>query len=354
MLPEVSELQPWLGQWLPSPIETIEPITSDASVRRYLRVFCQHSTFILMLAPPDEVAAQRFIKLAQALTALGLRVPRVVAYHPTHGAMLLDDLGDEHLLRADYAVNPAALAQSFTNYQQALQLLPHIRALEYITPDEPLPQFDAAFMQRELELFFQWFVKTHLQLTLSDAEHLMWQQCFNALIDSALAQPYAGMHRDFHGRNLLVQSDACLAVIDFQDAVRGPVTYDMVSLLKDCYIQWPADVVATWRAQCLGQLQAEGHCVATSATEFQRMLDWMGLQRHLKVLGIFARLHHRDNKSGYLADLPRVVFYVAEVLQRYSEFTDCAHWFSQQVLVHYPSVQAQLQNTQVGELICAP
>lgn len=353
MLPEVSELQPWLAQWLPSPIIKMDAITSDASVRRYVRIVCQPSTFILMLAPPDDVAAQRFIKLAQALSAQGVLVPRVLAYHSTHGAMLLDDLGDTHLLRSDYATNAAAFAQSFTHYQAALRLLPQIRALKQVTPDEPLPIFDAAFMQRELDLFFQWFVNVHLQLTFNDVEHDMWQQCFNLLIDSALAQPYAGMHRDFHGRNLLVQSDERLAVIDFQDAVLGPVTYDMVSLLKDCYIQWPEDVVATWRAHCLSQLQAEGHCVAISAEEFQRMLDWMGLQRHLKVLGIFARLHHRDGKSGYLADLPRVVFYVADVLQRYSQFTACARWFSEHVLVHYPMVQTRLSDAAKGQT-CEP
>lgn len=305
------------------------PLSGDASFRRYFRVIQQNQPYVLMDAPPTLEDGARFVAVQQALVAQEVRVPAVVAQDLANGLILLEDLGDSLLLSElnDNTVVP--------RYQQALALLSQVRRVR-ATAQGPLPVFDQAFLLREMQLFIDWFCLVHLQLELSDAEQQLLAKTFSLLADSALAQPQAGMHRDYHARNLMVLPDQSLAVIDFQDMVFGPVSYDAVSLLKDCYLRWPDAVVAQLRDDFFTQLQQSGELGADwNKTRFAQSFDWMGLQRHIKVCGIFARLYHRDGKAGYLPDLPRVVAYVADTAALYNEFADFSALLQAKILPRF-------------------
>lgn len=288
-------------------------ISGDASFRRYFRVNYQGKNYVLMDSPPTLEDGQRFVAVQQAFLAAGLRVPQILQQDLAAGLLLLEDLGDQLLLGL---LNP----ENASNwYQQALNALHKVRSIRS-TSQGQLPQFDRAFLLREMQLFIDWFVKVHLSLELSEAELATLTQLFEFLAAAALAQPQAGMHRDYHARNLMVLPDQQLAVIDFQDIVVGPVSYDAVSLLKDCYKRWPDDFVAQQRDAFFRQLQQRGVLDASwSREQFARSFDLMGLQRHIKVCGIFSRLYHRDGKAGYLADLPRVLDYVIDAAANYPE-----------------------------------
>jgi len=305
------------GVW-PEQTYTLSAISGDASFRRYFRVSTAASAatsrhYVLMDAPPALEDCQRFIAVQQACHHAGLRVPEIVAADAAQGLLLLEDLGDQLLMQQLNHDNVRHW------YQLALTQLADIRAI-HVTSQGPLPLFDRAFLLREMQLFIDWFVIKHLQLELSPAETQMLQQQFELLADSALQQPQAGMHRDYHARNLMVLADEQLAVIDFQDMVLGPVSYDVVSLLKDCYIRWPQALVQELATAYFLQLQQQGVYTADwTQARFLRSFDLMGLQRHLKVCGIFSRLYHRDQKTGYLPDLPRVLSYVLETASTYPE-----------------------------------
>ncbi len=289
-------------------------ISGDASFRRYFRVTVPAlGQYILMDAPPALEDCQRFVAVQQACADAGLRVPSVIASATTDGLLLLEDLGDALLMQQLDADNVIAW------YELALAQLAMVRVI-HSTSQGSLPCFDRAFLLREMQLFIDWFVVQHLQLQLDEQELSVLHDVFALLADAALAQPQAGMHRDYHARNLMVLPTQQLAVIDFQDMVLGPVSYDAVSLLKDCYIRWPVALVQQLALGFFHVLQQQGvYSPAWTDAQFLRSFDLMGLQRHLKVCGIFSRLYHRDQKAGYLPDLPRVLAYVIETAATYPE-----------------------------------
>lgn len=325
-MPERMQLiQGFLAACFPGETVRLEPITGDASFRRYFRVSCATQNYILMDAPSPAEDCGRFVATQQAFATAGLQVPQIIAQDVLHGLLLLSDLGDTLLLSR----LTQETAKAF--YRQALAQLAQVRKIS-ATSAGPLPVFDQAFLLREMQIFSDWFVLEHLQLSLNEHEQRMLQRHFLLLADSALQQPQAGMHRDYHSRNLMLQNDGSLAVIDFQDVVTGPVSYDAVSLLKDCYIKWPVELVHTLSQEfylnlvVLGELSAD-----ISPEQFRKWFDWMGLQRHIKVCGIFCRLYHRDGKAGYLADLPRVFEYVLEVTSLYPELQELDLWLKTKV-----------------------
>jgi hypothetical protein len=318
-------IQHFLAACFPGEIIQLEPITGDASFRRYFRVSKASQSYILMDAPTPAEDCGRFVATQQAFVQAGLEVPQIIAQDIQQGLLLLKDLGDT-LLLAKLTEETAA-----TFYRQALAQLTQVRKIS-ATSAGPLPTFDQAFLLREMQIFIDWFVVEHLQLSLSEHELSMLQRHFLLLADSALQQPQAGMHRDYHSRNLMLQDDGSLAVIDFQDAVTGPVSYDAVSLLKDCYIKWPIQLVKDLCQEFYQDLVQQAELSAEiSLEQFQQWFDWMGLQRHIKVCGIFCRLYHRDGKSGYLADLPRVFDYVLEVTSLYPELQELDFWLKTKV-----------------------
>lgn len=300
-----------------------EPLHGDASFRRYERLVLAQQQWMFMDAPPPIEDVGRFIAVAEALASAGVRVPSILASDLEHGLLVLEDLGD--------VVLAERLGQApEVWYQQALELLPKIQQVK-ATARGSLPEFDHAFILRELSIFTEWFLQTHLQWQLSASEQNMLDQCFTRLAANLQAQPQVGMHRDFHSRNFMVLSDAQLAVIDFQDMVCGPVCYDAVSLLRDCYVRWPDALVAELRDHYFEQLCLRELYRTDQHAQFVQDFDWTGLQRHIKVLGIFCRLYHRDGKARYLADLPRVFQYVTDIAARYPELAAFHQWLTQQV-----------------------
>jgi len=330
----LSQIQNFLQQYQPAGDWQIEAISGDASFRRYFRVKSGLQQWVLMDAPPALEDGQRFIAVAEALAGVGLQVPQVLAADVASGLLLLQDLGDD-LLQFSLTEQNAA-----DWYRQALALLLQMQAVTG-TAQGHFPQFDRAFVLRELQIFSDWFLPVHLQIKPDSATNALIEKTFSLIADEVLAQPQAGMHRDFHSRNLMIQSNQMLAVIDFQDAVIGPISYDAVSLLRDCYVRWPDTLVNTLSDEFYSMLRQHERLPETySVAQFRRGFDWTGLQRHLKVCGIFARLYHRDNKAGYLADLPRVVGYVSEIAARYPELTAFSQWFETVVLPRFNEVSA--------------
>lgn len=334
MAERLSQIRNFLQQYqADSPIQ-FSAISGDASFRRYFRVQGGHQHWVLMDAPPALEDCLRFIATAEALRAAGLQVPAVLAQDASAGLVLLQDLGDD-LLQFSLASHNA-----ISWYRQALALLPKMQQVK-ATSQGPLPVFDRAFVLRELQIFTDWFLPVHLQLQVDADTQALLDKTFAMMADEVLAQPQAGMHRDFHSRNLMIQPDQSLAVIDFQDAVTGPVSYDAVSLLRDCYLRWPDEMVAQLRDEFYDMMQQNCLWPAEfSLAQYRRGFDWTGLQRHLKVCGIFARLYHRDQKGGYLADLPRVVGYVRDIATQYPELSEFTRWFEQVVMPRFAEVSA--------------
>ncbi len=276
------------------------PVSGDASFRRYFRLRWGNRSVIGVDAPPEKENCEPFVRIGAAMLAHGVRVPQVLARDVAGGFMMLDDFGDV-LLRPQ--LNAATVA---TFYGQAMQDLLHIQECEF-SPE--LPAYDEPLLLREMALFPDWFLKVHLQLSLSAAEEQLLADAFTCLKDAALEQPRVTVHRDYHSRNIMVLPAGGLGHIDFQDAVHGPVTYDLVSLLRDCYVDWPVEQVYGWALAFAELLRQAGRLAADDAT-FRRWFDAMGAQRHLKAIGIFARLFHRDGKAGYLPDIPRTFGYL--------------------------------------------
>jgi aminoglycoside/choline kinase family phosphotransferase len=290
------------------------PVSGDASFRQYFRFSLQEQSWIAVHAPPDKENNQAFVDVAKLFADHGLRVPVLLAWDREQGFLLLTDFGDQllwPLLNTEtvdhwYGRSMAAIAQ--------LQAIPLAHAT--------LPYYDSRRLQTEMGLFTEWFVEKLLGCTLSLAEQQRLDTVFSILTQSALSQPQVIVHRDYHSRNLMVLPTQELGLIDFQDAVVGPCTYDLVSLLRDCYIAWPRENVEQWVEKFRNDYWPDEY-----AATFRRDFDWMGLQRHLKVLGIFARLYLRDGKPNYLNDLPLVLHYTLSVARRYPEFKDFVQWF---------------------------
>ncbi|OUS16824.1 hypothetical protein A9Q88_06150 [Gammaproteobacteria bacterium 50_400_T64] len=324
-------LKNWLGEFLPGELPAsglqLIAVTGDAGFRAYFRTNTQPS-FIAALAPPEHEDNQAFVNIAIAMASGGVHVPKIFAVDYAHGFLLQEDLGDTLYLDV---LNSATQSQL---YDQAEATLLQIQKLP---ADSGLfPTYDAALLRRELELFPEWFVGGLLGVELDTQARCLLDELFAVLQNSAAEQPQVAVHRDYHSRNLLELDDGGVGVIDFQDAVYGPLAYDLVSLLRDCYIRWPQTVVEQrvegFRRKLLAQVEAGEQAVAVPDSEtFLRWFDLMGLQRHLKVLGIFARLSLRDGKAGYLNDLPLVMRYVLEVAQKYPETEDFYRWFMDQL-----------------------
>lgn len=304
-------LHGWLKTVLNPPQYRLEPASGDASFRRYFRVYHAGTTLIAMDAPPDREDCRPYIHVAQTLAALGLNVPQIVEQNLELGFLLLSDLGTQLYLPA---LNAGTVDRLYGDALGALAILQACgpRGAE-------LPHYDRALLQREMALFPDWYVEKHLGLQLDAAQRAVLQESFELLTQVALEQPQVCVHRDYHSRNLMITPANNPGILDFQDAVIGPVTYDLVSLLRDAYIEWPRARIEDWvrgyheLALQSGILQEENEMV------FLRWFDLIGVQRHLKVVGIFARLHHRDGKSAYLNDIPRVYAYLMEVVPRYPE-----------------------------------
>ncbi len=312
-------------------------VAGDASHRRYFRLARGREQWILVHAPPATEKNDAFLRVRDLLAGAGVRVPRLYAADLERGYLLLEDLGDRLLL-------PALDAASVdTRYRQAFDLLLVMAAIP--RPPE-LPAYDRTLLAEELGRFPDWFAQRLLGCELAPEERELVDAAAEALIDSALEQPPVVVHRDFHSRNLMLCEQGELAVIDFQDAVYGPLTYDLVSLLRDCYIRWPAQRVSDWALAYRARLLERGLPAGPDPDRFLRWFDLMGLQRHLKVLGTFARLYLRDGKPGYLRDLPLVIDYVREILARYEGVEPAlgalARWFDARLL---PQIRRQPWST---------
>jgi len=303
-----SELKCWVESRLSlSPLE-LEPASADASFRRYFRVRSAGQSFIVMDAPPAHEDCRPFVQIAGLMAEAGLNVPRVIAEDFARGFLLLSDLGTAGYLQALNADSADAL------FRDAIDAL-----LRWQLASKPgvLPPYDRALLTRELMLFPDWYVGRHRALTLNAAQSAALDSVFKLILENNLAQPAVYVHRDFMPRNLMVASPNP-GVLDFQDAVFGPVTYDVASLFKDAFISWDEERVLDWTVRYWEKAKRAGLPVAADFAEFYRDFEWMGLQRHLKVLGIFARLNYRDGKSSYLEDTPRFIGYVRAVTGRYA------------------------------------
>jgi len=306
----LEQLNHWLNRGLGLPRYDIVPASSDASFRRYFRVCFDGESRIVMDAPPDKEDSRPFVRIARALHGIGLNVPQILAEDLAQGFLLLSDLGSEQYLAA---LNAASVGRLYGDAMAALIIL------QACGPQQSeLPPYNEALLLREMELFREWYLGRHLQLTLSDSEQRSLDDAFRLLAQSALAQPQVAVHRDYHSRNLMVAPHNP-GILDFQDAVHGPVTYDLVSLLRDCYIAWPRAQVEAWALGYQELAIDSGILRGRDEERFLRWFDWMGVQRHLKATGIFARLNHRDGKPGYLKDIPRTLGYVREVAASYPE-----------------------------------
>lgn len=302
-------LEEWLHRALGGASFSLTPASEDASFRRYFRATLDDgATRIVMDAPPDKEDCRRFVRIAGMLTAAGLHAPRVLARDLEQGFLLLSDLGTRTYLNELRADNAAALFADATDALVRWQLA---------TRPGELPRYDEVLLRREMSLFADWYVAKHVGKELSAAQKQSLEGVCAVLVKSALAQPCVYVHRDYMPRNLMV-SDPNPGVLDFQDAVYGPITYDMVSLLRDAFISWEEERVLDWTVRYWENAKRAGLPVGADFGEFWRAFEWMGLQRHLKVLGIFARINYRDGKPQYLADTPRFLRYSRDVGTRYT------------------------------------
>ena len=302
------QLQGWIEDQLKCGPLPLSAASADASFRRYFRVDCGGRTLIAMDAPPEHEDCRAFVRIAGLLSAAGLNVPEVIAADFERGFLLLSDLGTANYMQA---LNDESANGLFADATDAL--------IRWQLASKPgvLPPYDRALLRRELELFPEWYVQRHCGLTLSTAQRSMLDGLFDAIIESNLAQPSVYVHRDYMPRNLMVCTPNP-GVLDFQDAVFGPITYDVVSLFKDAFISWDEEQVLDWTVRYWEKAKRAGLPVDADFGAFYRDFEWMGLQRHLKVLGIFARLNYRDGKGAYLEDTPRFIAYVRAVAARYS------------------------------------
>lgn len=300
-------LTSWLAQNT-SGARNLRPASGDASFRRYFRLDTDAGGFIVMDAPPHLEPLAPYLRIATRLSVIGVRVPRIYAADPDLGFALLEDFGQQHYLDVLDSRNVESL------YNHALETLVMMQSISC----DDLPDYDKNLLGQELGLFSDWLLGHHLGLTLTSDQHAQLTQVCERLIDNAQEQPVVFVHRDYHARNLM-QTQAGPGVLDFQDAVCGPLTYDAVSLLRDAYIVWPQAQVSQWALAYRDSAVAAGVCPMIEDAQFLRWFDLMGLQRHLKVLGIFARLYHRDGKPNYIRDLPRVLNYVETVAPHYPE-----------------------------------
>jgi len=331
----------WLSRDLGMRPERIEPASADASFRRYFRAFNSGNTLIVMDAPPGKEDVRPYLKVTRLLESLGAHVPHIHEADVARGLVLLEDLGGTHYLsRLNAGDDPERL------YGDALRVLADIQVRGGEAAAE-LGPYDREALARELGLMPEWFLGRHLALELSASEKETISASFEFLIAEALAQPAVFVHRDYHSRNLMVVDHHNPGILDFQDALRGPIGYDLVSLLKDCYISWPRERVVRWvggyRSLLRSSYGSDGvQLSGADDAQFLRWFDLIGVQRHVKVLGIFARLWYRDGKAGYLNDLPLTLEYVRDTCARYPELAGIARFLETRVVPELPRANARV------------
>lgn len=305
-------LKEWVSTKLSLPIK-LDAIQGDASFRRYFRAYAPDQSWVAVHAPPEHEDNVAFAAMTQLLAKQGIPVPELVAVDYQQGFLLLSDLGDTLLLNQ--------LTQENVDewYSQVFEVLLQMQQCSSRALNG-LPLFGANHIETELHYFNEWFLKKTLGIQLSSKEQSMLDDLYEQLIELCFIQPQVMIHRDFHSRNIMIEPTGQLGIIDYQDAMVGPITYDLVSLIKDCYIRWPKDKILAWGQLYHQRLNHVGLLDDTPLDTFYRWVDWTGLQRHLKVLGVFSRLKIRDQKSLYFKDTPRVMAYVLEVFDSYPEF----------------------------------
>jgi aminoglycoside/choline kinase family phosphotransferase len=309
----LTQLKQWLGT-LDTPrvsTETLRIASADASFRRYFRVDTENGgSLIVMDAPPPQEDVKPFIHVADIFGATGVTVPAILAQEVSQGFLLLSDLGATTYLNR---LNNDTAHKLYMDAIDALVLL------QTQSKPEALPPYDRALLQRELQLFPDWYISKHLKLTMTAEQTATLDKVFDTLLANNLAQPQVYVHRDYHSRNLMVLPAGNPGILDFQDAVYGPITYDLVSLLRDAYVQWDEEMVLDWMIRYWERAKKAGLPVNPDIDTFYRDFEFMGLQRHLKVLGIFSRLAYRDGKEAYLQDIPLVMDYALKTARRYRE-----------------------------------
>jgi aminoglycoside/choline kinase family phosphotransferase len=310
----LEQLQAWLAARLAPGEFTITPASADASFRRYFRVTAGGRTWIAMDAPPPREDCRPFVRVAALLRDAGVNAPRIEAQDVERGFLLLTDFGDKTYLAVLDETNANRL------FGDAITAL---LKWQLASREGELPPYDEALLARECGLFPQWYVARHLGATLTAAQQGTLSEMIALIVARAAAQPAVYVHRDYMPRNLMV-TDPNPGVIDFQDAVHGPITYDMVSLVRDAFVSWEEERVIDWAVRYWERARRADLPVDADFGEFYRDFEWMGLQRHLKVLGIFARIHYRDGKHGYLEDTPRFLRYARSVSERYRELAPLA------------------------------
>ena len=332
--PRLQSLRRWLEQDLGFRDYRIVPASADASFRRYFRVTrAGHEPVIVMDAPPGKEDVGPYVRVATLLQEFGVNAPRVLERSAGEGFLLLTDLGTTM-----YLPELAVPGRADSLYSDAIAALVRIQA-RGAEASRTLPPYDEKLLRFEMGLFPDWLLQRHLQLELSPREARVLEYAMDALVANALDQPQVFVHRDYHSRNLMVCPGDNPGILDFQDAVRGGLTYDLVSLFRDSYVAWPQERVVGWALQFRRAAAAAGLDTGRDEAQFLRWFDLMGVQRHLKVGGIFARLWHRDGKPGYLADIPRTLQYAVGSCARHADFRDLGQLIAQRVL---PAVVAGL------------
>ena len=308
-------IKDWLQNQLKLVLNDLSPASADASFRRYFRAKTHQGTFIVMDAPPEKEPIQGFIEIALALSSVGVHTPEIKAQDIQQGFLLLEDLGNTTYLDK-LQINSSEL------YSDAIDALLLIQQGSKKNKLD-VPAYDAEKLEQEMDLFETWFIKKHLNIEINKQMQASWHDCKQILIKACLEQPQTWVHRDYHSRNLMITKSNSPGVIDFQDMVKGPITYDLASILKDCYIEWPRKKQLSWLEEYRLKAQQRSIFGKVSITPEQltQWFDLTGLQRHLKVLGIFCRLYYRDGKDQYLNDLPLVAKYTLETLSLYPQLT---------------------------------
>lgn len=308
--------------------QQLSVVSGDASFRRYFRLHHSNGTYIAVDAPPEKENSQPFVAIAQALYAHGVHVPQVIAYDFDLGFMLLSDLGDTML-------RPCLTNDTVNDlYQQAMRELITIQSCP-APSDYALPPYDSSRLMTEMALLKDWFIAKYLNIALS-AEEVTWlDNTCQHIADEIAKQPTVFVHRDYHSRNLMIVNNNTLGVIDFQDAVIGAISYDLVSLLRDAYVEWPQERVIAWVEDFRQLLHQQGQITQVDAAQFLTWFDYMGAQRHLKVVGIFARLSLRDGKHGYLEDIPLVFKYLLNEIKAYEPLKPLYNWLCERIMPAY-------------------
>jgi len=312
----ISELNDWVRPFFPEKY-SIDSASSDASFRSYYRVTSNEQTKIIMVAPPKHEPISSFLDITQRLFKAKINIPKIYKIDESKGLILMSDLGNDKYLD---------ILTKETLYCLYTDAMDCICKMQNEVDTSGLDKFDKSEQMNEMSLFNEWYIGKHLNFNLSKKQSEELHQCYEQIYTIISKIPKSFMHRDFHSRNLMVTSEKNPGVLDYQDAVLGPITYDIVSLLKDCYVAWDEETVYSMTSSFFSKIEKRHNVVYE---EFEYWFDITGLQRHLKAIGIFSRLNYRDNKSNYLGDIPRTLNYVTKMLEKYSELSELKRIFSE-------------------------